>query len=169
MVAAARRLLGRLLWKKNSVDVWQDTSRSDGDSSQQAVQLFVVLDSQGNVARHNTRLLVVTGGVSSQLQNLGAQVLQDSGEVNWGSSSHTGGVLSLTQVTSDTTNWELQTCLGRCGGGLLFSTASFSFSCCFGGEQEEKVGQNVNVCASALIMIHSSSVLHYIASQAHQT
>jgi hypothetical protein len=35
----------------------------------------------------------------------------------------------LSEVTSDTTDGELQTGLGRCGGGLLLTAASFSFSC----------------------------------------
>jgi ribosomal protein S27AE len=35
----------------------------------------------------------------------------------------------LTQVTSDTTDRELKTGLGRCGGGFLLTATSFSFSC----------------------------------------
>ena len=108
------------------MNVGQDTTRGNGDSSQKSVEFFVVLDGKGNVARHDTRLLVVTGGVSGKFQNLGAQVLQDSGKVDRGTGSHTGGVLSLTQVTSDTTDRELKTSLGRGGGRLLLSTASLS-------------------------------------------
>jgi len=117
-----------LLWKKDSVNVGKDTSRGNGDSSEKLVQLFIVLDGEGNVTRHNTALLVITGGVSGQLKNLGAEVFKDCSKVDGGTGSHSGGILALTQVTSDTTDWELKTSLGRSGGGLLLSTASLSFS-----------------------------------------
>ena len=111
------------------MNVWQDTSTGNSDSSQKLVQFFVILDSQSNVSGHNTALLVVTSSVSSKLKNFGAKVFQDGSQVDGGSSSHTSGILSLSQISSDTTDRELQTGLGRCSSGLLFSTASFSFSC----------------------------------------
>ena len=121
-------LFGALLGEKDSVDVGQDTTSGDGDRSQEAVQLFIVLDGKSNVAGHNTRLLVVTSGVSGELKNFGAKVLQDGSKVDRCSGSHTGSVLALTQVSADTTDGELQASFGRCGGGFLFSAASFSFS-----------------------------------------
>ena len=129
------KCLFALLGQQDSVDVGQDTSSSDGDSSEQLVQFLVVLYGKGDVTGHDTRLLVVTSSVSCKFQNLSAQVLQDGSKVYWGSGSHAGGVLSLTEVTTDTTDRELQTCLGRRGCGLLFSTASlsFSFSCSIEG------------------------------------
>ena len=111
------------------MNVGQDTSSSNGDSSQELVEFLVVLDGQGDVTGHNTGLFVVTRGVSGQLENLGAQVLQDSSQVHGGSGSHAGGVLALTQVTADTTDGELQSGFSRSGCGFLSSTASFSFSC----------------------------------------
>ena len=123
------RCLFGLLGEKNGVDVGKDTSRSDGDSAQKTVEFLIVLDGKGDVTRDDTALLVVTGGVSGEFEDLGTEVLKDGGKVDGGSGSHTGGVLSLTKVTSDTTDRELKTGLGRCGGGLLFSTTSFSFSC----------------------------------------
>ena len=124
----ASRLFG-LLGEKDGVDVGEDTSRSDGDSAQKTVEFLIVLDSKSDVTRDDTALLVVTSGVSGKLQDLGTEVLKNGSEVNRGSGSHSGGVLSLTEVTSDTTDRELQTGLGRCGGGLLLTAASFSFSC----------------------------------------
>ena len=136
-------LLATLLGQQDGVDVGQDTSSSNGDSSEQLVQFLVVLDGKGDVTGHNTRLLVVTSSVSCKFQNLSAQVLQDGSKVYWGSGSHTGGVLSLTEVTTDTTDRELQTCLGRRGCGLLFSTASLSFS--FSCRIEELLLENDNI------------------------
>ena len=119
------------------MNVGQDTTSGNGDISEQLVQFLVILDSQGDVARHNTALLVVTSGVSGEFEDFGTQVFQDGRQVDGGPSTHTSGVLALTQVTSDTTDGELQTSLGgRAGGALLLSTASLALSfasrCCVG-------------------------------------
>ena len=111
------------------MDVGENTSTGNGNSSKETVQLFIVLDGKSDVTGYDTALLVVTGGVSGEFEDLGAKVLEDSGEVDRGSSTHTGSVLALTQVSADTTDGELQTSLGRCSGGLLLSAASLSFSC----------------------------------------
>ena len=110
------------------MDVGKDTTRSDGDSTKQLVQLLVVLHGKGDVTGHDTGLLVVTGGISSKLQDLGTEVLEDGSEVDGSTGTHAGGVLSLTEVTADTTDGELKSSLGRRGGALLLAAASFSFS-----------------------------------------
>ena len=125
----AERLLARLLGEKHGVDVRQNTSRRNRDSSQELVELLVVLYGKSNVTRRDTGLLVVAGGVASELEDLSTEVLENGGEVHRGASSHAGGVLALTKVTSDTTDGKLQTGLGRRGRALLLATASFSFSC----------------------------------------
>ena len=77
---------------------------------------------------HDASLLVIAGGVTGKLQNLGTEVLQDGSEVDGGAGAHAGGVLSLAEVTSDTADGELKSSLGRRGGALLLAAASFSFS-----------------------------------------
>ena len=115
------------------MNVGQDSSTGNGDISKKLVQLFVVLDRQGNVTGDDTALLVVTGSVSGQLEDFSTQVLEDSGKVHGGTGSHTSGVLSLTKVTADTTNGELKSSLaGRALGSLLVSATSLSFSCSVG-------------------------------------
>ncbi len=89
------------------MDVREDTSRRDGDAAEQLVQLLVVLDGEGDVTGHDASLLVIAGGVTGKLQNLGTEVLEDGGEVDGGASTHAGGVLSLSEVTSDTSDGEL--------------------------------------------------------------
>ena len=126
-VHAAQCLFG-LLGEKDGVDVGENTAGGDGDSAKELVELLVVLDRKGDVTGHNTSLLVVTGGIASKLEDLGTEVLEDGGEVDGGSGSHTGGVLALTEVTADTTDGELQSSLGGGAGALLFAAASFSFS-----------------------------------------
>ena len=110
------------------MDVGKDTTRSDGDISEQLVQLLIILDGEGEVTRHNASLFVIAGSVTSELQDLSAEVLKDGGEVDRGAGTHAGGVLSLAEVTADTTNGELKSRLGRRGGALLLAAASFSFS-----------------------------------------
>ncbi len=78
----------------------------------------------------STHAAPAENSVGTEFEDLGAKVFEDSGEVHRGSSSHTGSVLALTQVTANTTNGELQTSLGRCRSGLLLSATSLSFSCC---------------------------------------
>jgi len=43
------------------MDVWKDATRRNRDTSQQLVELFVVLDSQGDVAGDDAALLVEDG------------------------------------------------------------------------------------------------------------
>ena len=121
-------LLRTLGGEQDRVDVGQDTSRSNGDIAEQLVELLVVLDGKSQVTGHDAALLVVAGGVTGKLEDLGAEVLEDGSEVDGGTGSHTGGVLALTEVTSDTADGELQSGLGRRAGLLLLAAASFSFS-----------------------------------------
>ena len=73
-----------LLGEKDSLDVGEDTSLGDGDSSQELVQFFVVTDGQLQVTGDDPGLLVVTSGVTSQLEDLSSQVLKDGSEVDRG-------------------------------------------------------------------------------------
>lgn len=45
--------------------------------------LLIVTDGKLQVTRHNTLLLVITGGIASKLENLGSKVLEDGSEVDW--------------------------------------------------------------------------------------
>ena len=108
-----RYLLGGLLGEKNSVDVGQNSSRGNGNSSKKLVQLLVVLNGKSDVPGNNTGLFVVTSGVSGKLEDLSTEVLKNSGEVYRGSSSDTRSVLSLTKESSDTSHRELKSCLSR--------------------------------------------------------
>ena len=98
------------------MNVGQNAAIGDRYISEQLVQLFVVLDGQGNVTRHDTGLFIVSCGVAGQFQDFGAQVFQHGRQVDWGTGTHSRCVLALAKVTADTTNRELQTGLGRGGG-----------------------------------------------------
>ena len=125
----AKCLFAAFLGKKDCVNVGQHTSGCDGYTAQQSVEFFIILDCKSDVTRYNTALLVITSCISSEFQDFCAEVFENGGKVYRCTGSHSGGVLSLTQVTSDTTDGKLKTRLRRCGCWLLFSTTSFSFSC----------------------------------------
>lgn len=55
----------------------------DGDTAEQLVQLLIVTDGELKVTGNDTALLVVTGGVTGQLEDLGSEVLEDGSEVDW--------------------------------------------------------------------------------------
>ena len=120
-------LLG-LLGQKNSLDVGEDSTLGDGDSSEQLVQLLVVTDGQLEVTGDDPGLLVVTGSVAGQLEDLSRQVLHDSGPVDGGPSSHTLGVVSLAEETVDTSHGELESSTAGPGLCLSLDLASLSAS-----------------------------------------
>ena len=110
----ARRLLGLLglLGQEYSLDVGQDTSLGDGDAREKFVQLLVVADGELQVTGDDPRLLVVTSGVSCQLQDLSCQVLHDGGEVDGCTRSYALGIVALSEVTMNSTDWKLKSCTG---------------------------------------------------------
>ena len=66
------------------VNVWQDTTLGDCDVSEKLVQFLIVADGELEMTGDDTGLLVVTGGVASQLEDFGRKVLKDSSEVDGG-------------------------------------------------------------------------------------
>ena len=120
--------LVRLLGQENSLDVGENSTLGNGDSSKKLVQLLVVSDGELKVTGDDSCLLVVTGSIASQLKDLSSQVLHDSSQIDRGTSSNTGGIVSLPQETMDTSNRELESSSGgpRLGLGLNFSALSTS-------------------------------------------
>ena len=101
-----------LLGEEYSLDVGQYTTLGDGHTREKLVQFLVVTDGQLKVTGDDPGLLVVTGSVSCQLENLSGEVLHDGGQVHWGTGSDPLSVVSLTQVTVDTSHGELKTGTG---------------------------------------------------------
>ena len=93
-------LLG-LLGEEDGLDVGQDTSLGDGDTGEKLVQLLVVPDGELEVTGDDSGLLVVTGSVASQLEDLSGEVLHDGGHVDGGTGSDTP--VSYTHLTLPTT------------------------------------------------------------------
>ena len=121
------RLLG-LLGEEDSLDVGQNASLCDGDARQQFVQLLVIAHSQLQVAGNDPALLVVTGSIACQLEDLSSQVLHDSSKVHGCTSSNALGVVSFPQVTVDTSHGELEASTAAPGLALSLSFSSFATS-----------------------------------------
>ena len=102
-------LLLSLLGQKDSLDVGQDTTLGNGDTREELVQLFVVADGKLQVTGDDPGLLVVTGSIASQLENLSSKVLHDSSQVDRSAGTYTFGIVALTQQTMDTSYRELKT------------------------------------------------------------
>jgi hypothetical protein len=64
------------------VDVGQNTTLGDGDVSEKLVQFLIVADGKLEMTGDDTGLLVVTGGVASQLEDFSSQVLKDGSQVD---------------------------------------------------------------------------------------
>lgn len=69
--------LGGLGGQELGVDLGQDTTLGDGDTAEELVQLFVVSDGELQVSGDDSRLLVVSGGVTGQFEDFGRQVFED--------------------------------------------------------------------------------------------
>ena len=66
------------------MNVWEDTTLGDGDVPKKFVQFFIVADGKLQMTRDDAGLLIVTSGVTSELENLGSQVLEHSSKVDRG-------------------------------------------------------------------------------------
>merc|ERR1711981_1438177 len=111
-------LLALLLGEKHLVDVGEHTTGSNGHAAEKFVELLVIADRKLQVPRDDPLALVVTGGVSSQLKNLSAQVLKHGGHVHGSTTAEAWGKALLAHVSADTTNRELQAGASRAGGGF---------------------------------------------------
>lgn len=127
--------LGRLLWQKILVDVWKDTTLCDSDMAQQLVQLLIVSDGELKMPGNDTGLLVVTGGVSGQLENFGSQVLENGSQIDGSTSSNSLGVVALPQESMNSADWKREAGFGRsrlrvlAAAGLAAGFASSHFGC----------------------------------------
>ena len=92
-----------------AANVGEDTSFSNGCVGQKLVEFFVVSDGQKNVSWDDSGLLVVLCSVTGEFQDFSSQVFENGSEINWGSSTDSFSVVSMSQKSSDSTEWELKT------------------------------------------------------------
>ncbi len=119
-------ILLALLGEENALDVGQNTSLSNGNLAEKLVQLFVIPDGKLEMSGVDSLLLVVTGSVAGQLQDLSSKVLHDCGKVHWSSTSNALSVVAILQETVDTTDGELES--STVGTRLALGTSLATFS-----------------------------------------
>jgi len=98
-----------LLREEVLVDVGQNTTLGDSDMSEKFVQFLIVTDCELEMTGNNTGLLVVTGGVSSQLKNLSREILEDGSKVDGSTGTNTLSIVALPQETVNTTDGKSET------------------------------------------------------------
>jgi hypothetical protein len=125
MVVRGLLLLGGLLGEKNSLDVGEDTTLSDGDAAEELAELFIVSDGELKMSGNDSRLLVVSGSVASELDDLSGQILEDGGHVDGSTSTDSVSPVASSKHSVNSADGELETSSGRSGlllgGGLLLS------------------------------------------------
>ena len=90
------------------MDVWENTTGSDGGILEKSGELLVVSDGKLDVSWDDSSLLAVLGGVTCKLENLSSEVLKNGGKIDWGTSSDSGSISSLFKESGESTDWELK-------------------------------------------------------------
>ena len=104
-----------LLGQKNGLNVGQNSSLSDRHARKQLVQFFVISDGQLQVARNDSGLFVIPGGVAGQFEHFSRQIFHHGGQVDRSTGSDSFGVVALAKKSVDTTDRELKSCATRPG------------------------------------------------------
>lgn len=95
------------------MNVGQDTTLCDCDMTQKLVQFFIVSDGKLQVSRNDTSLLVVSGGVASQFEDFGSEILKHGCKIDGSTSTDSLGIVAFSEKSVNTTDWECETSLGR--------------------------------------------------------
>lgn len=80
--------------------------------TEKLVQFLIVTDGELEMTWDDTGLLVVTGGVTGQLEDFSCEVLKNGSKVDWSSSTDTLSVVALSEESVNTSDWEGETSLG---------------------------------------------------------
>jgi len=102
-----------LVGKQLRVNVGQDTTLGDCHVAKKFVEFLIVTDGQLEVTGDDTRFLVVPCSIASQFENFSGKILEDGSEINGGTSTNTLSVIALAKMAMETTDWKLETSLGR--------------------------------------------------------
>ena len=97
------------------MDVWEDTSGSDGGVGHESSEFVIVSDSELDVSWDDSALLVVLGGVTCEFEDLGGEVFKNGSKVNWGTGSDSGGSSGGSHESGESTDWELKSGSGGFG------------------------------------------------------
>ena len=90
------------------MDMWNNTSRSDGDVGKELVKFLIVSDGKHDVPWADPSLLVVTSSVTGKFENFDSEVFKNGGKEDWSASADTVAITALTEESVETTDWELK-------------------------------------------------------------
>lgn len=76
------------------------------------VQFLIVSDGELKMTGNNTRLLVISCSVPSKFKNFGRKIFEDGRKIDWCTGTNTLGIVSFSEESVDTTDWECKTSLG---------------------------------------------------------
>jgi uncharacterized SAM-dependent methyltransferase len=94
----------------------RDDTTSGNSGLDESIQLFVSSNGQLKMPGGDTLHLEILARISSQLQDLGCEVFENGRCVDSSGCANALAVLNRKfEETMDTTDWKLQTCLGRTG------------------------------------------------------
>ena len=102
MEVSSLLLLGGLLWKKNSLDVGENTTLSDSDTTEKFVQFFVVPDGELEMPWDDSGFFFVSGSVTSEFEHLSRVVFKNGGEVDGSASSDSFSVVAFVEESVET-------------------------------------------------------------------
>ena len=110
-----------LLLEKESLHVRENSTRGDGGLSDHLVELLVVSDGELNVTGNDPCLLGLDGGISGELDDLAAKVLEHSSGEDTGTLSNLLGVTALLVHGVDATDGERNVGSGGSADSLCLS------------------------------------------------
>ena len=108
-------LLFGLLGEEHCLDVGEDTTLGNGNTGEELVQFLVIANGKLEVTGDDPCLLVVTGSIAGQLEDLSSEVLHDGSQVDWSTSTYTLGIVSLAEKAVNTSYRELKSSPGATG------------------------------------------------------
>ena len=108
-------LLFGFLGEEYCLDVGEYTALCNGDTGEEFVQLFVIADGELKMTGDDSGLLVVTGSVASELEDLSSEVFHDGSKVHWCTGTYTFSIVALAEKTVDTSDGELKSSPGATG------------------------------------------------------
>ena len=94
------------------MDVGENTTLSDSDTTEKFVQFFVVPDGELEMPWDDSGFFVVPGSVTGELEHLSGEVFKNGGEVDRSASSDSFSVVAFAEESVETTNWELEASSG---------------------------------------------------------
>ena len=102
-------LLFLVLWKQDSVDIWQDPSSRNDRVAEHLAKFLVVPDGKHQVARIDRLSLVVSARVSCKFNDLRHEIFQNGSHEDSSSRRTAFAVIPFAEVARHSSNGERQT------------------------------------------------------------